>query len=70
MKTSVYTRIFIAMLVAFTALAIVSYSRAKPAVCQECPDSDKCDNKKVQSEFIIWESFAKNLLFGAIGGEN
>ena len=70
MKTSAYTKIFVLLLLVFSALALISYSRSKTeAVKEECSGSAKCNAKRVQSEFIIWESFSKSLLPGAAGSE-
>jgi len=63
MKASVYTKIFVLVLVIFSALALVSYSRSKATSGKEdCSVSGKCNSKKIQSEFMIWEAFSKNLL--------
>ncbi|HLY72193.1 MAG TPA: hypothetical protein VKR53_20810 [Puia sp.] len=62
MKTSVYTKIFVLALVIFSALALVSYSRSKTTVREDCSNSGKCNTKKIQSELMIWETFSKNLL--------
>jgi hypothetical protein len=63
MKASVYTKIFVLVLIIFSALALVSYSRSKAAPGKEdCSVSGKCSSKKTQSEFMIWEAFSKNLL--------
>jgi hypothetical protein len=68
MKSSVYTKIFVLILVAFGALALISYSRSETSADkEECTGSSKCDAKKVQSDFLIWESFSKSLLSEAIG---
>ena len=65
MKASAFTKLFILLLVVFSALALISYSRTNSAAKEECSGSTKCSGKKVQSEFIIWESLSKNLLSGA-----
>jgi hypothetical protein len=71
MKTSVYTKIFVALLVVFGALALISYSRSKYAATQEeCSGPAKSCSKKVQSEFLTWESFSKNLLSGDSWGDD
>ena len=68
MKTPAYTKIFVLMLLVFGALVLISYSHAKTvATKEECSGSAKCDAKKIQSEFIIWESFSQSLLPGAAG---
>jgi hypothetical protein len=67
MKASVYTKILVSLLVIVSALALISYSRSKTAAKEECSGSVKCGGKKVQNEFIIWESFSNNLLSGATG---
>ena len=68
MKASVYTKILVSLLVIVSALALISYSRSKTATTkEECSGSVKCGGKKVQNEFIIWESFSNNLLSGATG---
>ncbi len=68
MQTSGYTKIFVLLLVVLSALALISYSRAKTTlVKEECSGSAKCGGKKIQNEYIIWESFSTNLLSGATG---
>jgi hypothetical protein len=68
MKPSVYTKIFVSLLVVLSALALISYSRSKTAsIKEECSGSAKCGGKKVQNEYIIWESFSTNLLSGTTG---
>jgi hypothetical protein len=68
MKTSIYTKIFVLLLVVCSALALISYSHAKTAQAKEdSSGSGKCSAKTVQSEFIIWESFSKGMLFGTTG---
>jgi hypothetical protein len=70
MKPSIYTKIFVILLVVCSALALISYSRSKTAlVKEESAGSAKCSAKSVQSEFIIWESFSKSMLFGSTGCE-
>jgi hypothetical protein len=70
MKTSVYTKIFVLALVIFSALALVSYSRSKIAVKEDCSVSGKCNTKKIQSELMIWETFSKNLLSVPAGSDD
>ncbi|HLX91722.1 MAG TPA: hypothetical protein VKR32_08570 [Puia sp.] len=64
MKTSVYTKIFVLLLLVFGALALVSYARSRTAGSKEdCSVSGKGDSRKVQGEFIIWEAFSKTFMF-------
>jgi len=70
MKPSIYTKIFVLLLLVSSALALISYSRSKTAqVKEETTGSTKCSAKSVQSEFVIWESFSKSMLFGSTGCE-
>ncbi|GEM_PF-5606498 len=68
MKTAAFTKIFIIMVLVFSALALISYSRSKTISKEDCSGSTQCANKSVHNEFIIWESLSKNLLSG--GSDN
>jgi hypothetical protein len=70
MKTSVFTKIFVLALIIFGALALVSYSRSKTAMKEDCSVSGKCDTKKIQSELMMWETFSKNLLSIPAGSDD
>lgn len=68
MKSSMYTKFLVLMLVVLGALALISYARSKNVpIKEECSGSTNCSGKKLQSDFIIWESFSKSLLSEASG---
>ena len=61
MKAKTYIRISLFILVAAISLLLFSYSR-KNSNSQVMPDcSGKCEQKKPQAEFILWESLSRNL---------
>jgi hypothetical protein len=66
MKSKNYIRLFILVLLVSASLALISYTRtnAHASDNKECTDGEKCCNKKVQTEFILWESISRNL-FGS-----
>ena len=63
MTRSLTIRLFIGVLVIAASVMLVSYVRAK-ASQDGNPNSEtgKCSSGKVQTEFILWESLAHNLL--------
>lgn len=63
MKAKTYIRVLLFILVASISLALFSYSRKNLSNGQAIPDcSGKCEQKKSQTEFILWESLSRNLL--------
>jgi len=70
MNKGLYTRLFALAVIIFSALAFISYSHKRPVDTQDCSSSGSCSGKKVQSEFIIWESLSKNLLSNTAGNED
>jgi hypothetical protein len=63
MKLRTYIRLFLLALVTATSLALISYKHTKTTAAdnKECTDGEKCCQKKVQTEFILWESISRNL---------
>ncbi len=62
MKAKTYIRISLFILVAAISMILFSYSRRNPSPGQTIPDcSGKCEQKKTQTEFILWESLSRNL---------
>lgn len=62
MKSRTYFRLFLFILVAAMGIAIFAYSRKTVADNPANPEcSGKCDQKKTQTEFILWESISRNL---------
>ncbi|MBS1948335.1 MAG: hypothetical protein JST47_11260 [Bacteroidetes bacterium] len=59
MKRKLFILFFI--LAASAGLAFISYTHKKTARSQEC-GSEKCEQKKAQTDFIILESLSKYLL--------
>jgi hypothetical protein len=52
------------MLVA-TGLVLLSYTHTHPtnnSGNKECSDGESCGQKKIQTEFILWESLSQSLL--------
>jgi hypothetical protein len=67
MKRTTYIRLSIFTLLLATSLVLISYSHKKATPDdKECTESEKGSQKKVQTEFILWESFSRNL-FGSNG---
>ena len=63
MKVKTYIRVFLFILVASISIVLFSYSRKNVSGSQCIPDcSGKCEQKKAQTEFILWESLSRNLL--------
>ena len=60
--------LLILLLLVFTCFGFISYSHraSEAADAKECTDDSKCDQKKTQTEFILWESLSRNL-FGSNG---
>jgi cell division protein FtsL len=63
MRSRTYIRLFFLILVTAASLIFFSYSRkkAEPETERSSECSKSCE-KKSQSEFILWESFTRNLL--------
>jgi len=54
-------RFFALLLVASAGLAFISYEHKKPSASQECC-SEKCQQNKAQTDFILLESLSRHLL--------
>jgi len=64
MNKKTYIRLFLVLLTASVSLMLISYAHKDASGSNEnadCNDS-KCEPKKAQTEFIIWESISRNLL--------
>jgi len=63
MKPTIHIRIFFLCLFVSASLVLIAYSRIKSPVTdnKDCIDGEKCAEKKVHSEFILWESISRNL---------
>jgi hypothetical protein len=63
MKLKMFVRLFVFVLLVSASLAFISYTHTKTAAAdnKECTDGEKCCQKKVQTEFILWESISRNL---------
>jgi hypothetical protein len=63
MKRRMYIRLLILVLVASMSFILFSYSRSGPSADDDVNgDSGKCGQKKVQTEYILWQSLTHNLL--------
>ena len=62
MKSKTYIRLFFLVLVVSISFILFSYSRSNSSADKENSDCGKCQQKKTQTEFIIWESLSRNLL--------
>jgi hypothetical protein len=63
MKYRTYIRLFLVILVASISLILFSYAHSNSTDIQKKEDcSGKCEQKKTQTEFILWESLSRNLL--------
>jgi hypothetical protein len=63
MKAKTYIRLLLFILIASISIILFSYSRKNGSNSQGIPDcSGKCEQKKTQTEFILWESLSRNLL--------
>jgi hypothetical protein len=66
MKYRMQIRLLLAFLVASTCFVLFSYSRLRdsdnPGNEEGGKGEQKCEEKKAQSEFILWESLSRNLL--------
>ena len=65
MRTKTYIRLFFLSLVVAISFLFFSYSRRSISSLDDKNSdcgSGKCEQKKAQTEFIIWESFTRNLL--------
>jgi hypothetical protein len=63
MKSKVYIPQFVLVLLVFASLMLIAYTHIKAPVTdnKECIDGEKCCQKKIQTEFILWESISRNL---------
>ena len=69
MKRKTFFRLFLIILLASSGLLLFSYNKSKASNSsdnKECTDENKCSRKKVQSEYILWESLTRDL-FGTNG---
>ena len=68
MRPKKHIRLFVLTILVSTGLVFISYThihtKASPDSNTECTDGEKCSQKKVQTEFFIWESLSRNL-FGS-----
>jgi len=65
MKTKTYIRLFFLTLIVAISFLFFSYSHRTSADMNDKSSdcgSGKCEQKKAQTEFIIWESLSRNLL--------
>jgi hypothetical protein len=63
MKYRTYIRLFLVILVASISLILFSYAHSNNAGAPKKEDcGGKCEQKKTQTEFILWESLSRNLL--------
>jgi hypothetical protein len=66
MKPKTYIRLLLFILIVSISILFFSYSRKIPSAGQKDRDCNgKCDQKKIQTEFILWESLSRNLLSGS-----
>jgi hypothetical protein len=62
MMTKTYISLLLFILVASISLLLFSWSRKNVPNSQDNPEcSGKCEQKKPQNEFILWESLSRNL---------
>ena len=62
MKQKMYIRLLILVLAVTLSMGLFSYVRGH-STRQEDPEcGNKCGAKKVQTEYILWESITRNLL--------
>ncbi|MBS1663553.1 MAG: hypothetical protein JST68_21100 [Bacteroidetes bacterium] len=65
MKQRVYIRLSLLVLAVTLSFSLFSYVRARSSR-QEDPTTNecgnKCEGKKTQTEYILWESITRNLL--------
>lgn len=63
MKYRTYIRLFLVILVASISLILFSYAHSNNADTPKKEDcGGKCEQKKAQTEFILWESLSRTLL--------
>lgn len=62
MKSKTYIRLFFLILIVSISFLLFSYSHSISSARQENSDCGKCQQKKTQTEFIIWEALSRNLL--------
>jgi hypothetical protein len=60
MKPKTSIRLFIFVIIASISMILLASARSK-VVAKECPDSEKCDQYQVQTEFVIWETISRPL---------
>ena len=62
MQKKTFIRLFLIAFLVCSCLVIVAYSHQQPVTDnKESVDDNKGDHKKVQSEFIFWESLSRNM---------
>ena len=69
MKRKTFFRLFLIILITSSGLLLFSYNKSKASNSsdnKECTDDSKSCQKKVQSEYILWESLTRDL-FGTNG---
>jgi hypothetical protein len=62
MKAKTYIRVLLFILIASISILLFSYSRKNLSNGQTPDCSGKCEQKRSQTEFILWESLSRNLL--------
>ena len=62
MRSKTFLRLFFLVLVASVSFLLFSYSHKSPTDTEKSDDCGKCNKKKAQTEFILWESLSRNFL--------
>ncbi|HTI11142.1 MAG TPA: hypothetical protein VL832_21370 [Puia sp.] len=62
MRYKTYLRLFFLVLVASISFLLFSYSRKTAENSDKNEECGKCNQKKTQTEFILWESLSRNFL--------
>jgi hypothetical protein len=62
MKYRIYIRFFLLALIASISLILFSYAHRSNVNSPGKVECGKCEQKKTQSEFILWESLSRSLL--------
>ena len=62
MRSKTYLQIFLLILVASISFFLFSYAHKATSDKEDTNGQEKCCQKKVHSEFMLWESLSRNLL--------
>jgi hypothetical protein len=65
MRSGNYIKLFVFAMLVATGLVLLSYTHIHPtnkSSNTECSDGETCGQKKIQTEFILWESLSQSLL--------